>query len=353
MEDFVTVIVPVYKIKEEYLRQCIESLIRQTKDGYKVILVDDGSPDNCGAICDEYAAKTDVITVVHQKNQGVSVARNTGIEMTATPWLTFIDADDWVEEKYIETIYNTVSTKAENSDVVFFDYVREYRTSKSFESLGLIEGFMCSRDVDICKRATFYKLIQNGKFNPYTVIGLMTKVYRTDFINANKLRFIPAARKGQDRLFNADALNSTDKIYYLPATLFHYRCWEDSRTNRFDPNVPELTAIELSNLADILKKHNIESLAYDYYLCRVCTRLYASMRLYYFHPQNTLSPKKQIEQAKSLTESEPYCSALKQVNMKLLSAQERIFVTCLKNKKYYTCRVLVKIKSGLFSRKLS
>ena len=86
----ITVIVPVYKIKEEYLRNCISSLLNQKRTDYKVILVDDGSPDQCGAICDEYS-DDERVTVIHQENQGVSAARNNGIsglhsQMPMTGW---------------------------------------------------------------------------------------------------------------------------------------------------------------------------------------------------------------------------------------------------------------------------
>ena len=105
MKPFLSIIVPVYKIKEVYLRECLESLLSQEMKEFRIIIVDDGSPDKCGEICDEYAKKDNRVTVIHQENAGVSVARNAGIKETDTEWLTFVDPDDWVEPNHVATLY--------------------------------------------------------------------------------------------------------------------------------------------------------------------------------------------------------------------------------------------------------
>ena len=97
----ISVIVPVYRA-EKYISGCIESILNQTLENFELLLVDDGSPDESGRICDEYARKDGRITVVHKKNEGVSIARNTGIDMAKANWVCFIDSDDWVENNYLE-----------------------------------------------------------------------------------------------------------------------------------------------------------------------------------------------------------------------------------------------------------
>ena len=109
----VSVIVPVYKV-EKYLGRCIESIIAQTYRDFELILVDDGSPDNCGKICDEYAKKYDYIRVLHQQNQGLSAARNNGVPLSRGAWITFIDSDDFVTPDYLEYLAGLCDTyKAE------------------------------------------------------------------------------------------------------------------------------------------------------------------------------------------------------------------------------------------------
>ncbi len=110
----ISVIVPVYKV-EQYLRRCVESILFQSYADFELILVDDGSPDSCGSICDEYAQRDSRIQVIHQKNGGLSAARNAGIDWafanSNSQWLTFIDSDDWIHPDYLHTLlYAATST---------------------------------------------------------------------------------------------------------------------------------------------------------------------------------------------------------------------------------------------------
>ena len=92
---------PVYKA-EKYLRRCVDSILAQTYRNFELILIDDGSPDNSGSICDEYMQKDKRVKVFHQENQGVSSSRNLGIEQAQGEWITFIDSDDWVDADFLE-----------------------------------------------------------------------------------------------------------------------------------------------------------------------------------------------------------------------------------------------------------
>lgn len=106
MTPFLSIIIPIYKIKESYLRECFDSLLAQDMKDFQIIAVDDGSPDQSGDICDEYAQKDERVIVIHQENAGVSVARNAGIKAASTEWITFVDPDDWVESNHVSTLYN-------------------------------------------------------------------------------------------------------------------------------------------------------------------------------------------------------------------------------------------------------
>ena len=113
----ISVIVPVYKV-EKYIHRCVDSILGQTYEDFELILVDDGSPDNCGAICDEYAAKDSRVVVIHQENGGLSAARNAGIDWafanSDSQWLTFIDSDDWVHPEYLQRLLDASVTMRTN-----------------------------------------------------------------------------------------------------------------------------------------------------------------------------------------------------------------------------------------------
>lgn len=118
----VSVIVPIYKV-EKYLCQCIDSIIGQTYRDLEIILIDDGSPDACGRICDEYARKDKRIKVYHKENGGLSDARNYGIRMATGEYLGFVDSDDWIELDMFETLVSTAEEN--NADIVSCGYFRE------------------------------------------------------------------------------------------------------------------------------------------------------------------------------------------------------------------------------------
>lgn len=103
----ISVIVPVYKA-EKYLHRCVDSILAQTYTNFELILVDDGSPDNSGAICDEYAVKDSRVRVFHKKNGGVTAARADGVNISKGEWITFVDADDTIPIEALSTLYKNV-----------------------------------------------------------------------------------------------------------------------------------------------------------------------------------------------------------------------------------------------------
>lgn len=109
----ISVVVPVYKV-EAYLSRCVDSILRQTHTDFELILVDDGSPDRCGEICEDYAKQDNRVRVLHRENGGLSAARNTGIEWvlknSTSEWITFIDSDDWIHPCYLELLYQAVQS---------------------------------------------------------------------------------------------------------------------------------------------------------------------------------------------------------------------------------------------------
>ena len=123
----ISVIVPVYKV-EQYLPQCIESIINQTYRNLEIILIDDGSPDNCGKICEEYAQKDKRIKVFHKKNGGLSDARNYGIARASGEYLAFVDSDDWIEPDMYEVLVNWIEDH--QTDIVSCGFFLSFRNGR-------------------------------------------------------------------------------------------------------------------------------------------------------------------------------------------------------------------------------
>ena len=136
----ISIIVPVYKTEEIYLRKCIESLINQTYSNIEIILVDDGSPDSCSVICDEYAGHDSRITVIHKQNEGTAAARNDGLCAAVGEYITFGDADDRLSSDILELAAKTLSST--NSDMIWFDVVAEYQDRNDLWTNGNVKGII-------------------------------------------------------------------------------------------------------------------------------------------------------------------------------------------------------------------
>lgn len=148
--SLITIIVPIYKV-EEYLDRCVESIVNQTYKNIEIILVDDGSPDNCGIKCDEWARKDKRIKSLHKKNGGLSDARNFGKKFSHGDYITFIDSDDWVKPSYVEILYNSIVKDNSDISMCWFKKTNEYKydntISKNLKKYCCMNSKECIRDL--------------------------------------------------------------------------------------------------------------------------------------------------------------------------------------------------------------
>lgn len=340
MTPFLSIIIPIYKIKEEYLRACFESLLAQDCSDFQVIAVDDGSPDHSGEICDEYARKDSRIIVIHQKNAGVSVARNNGIKTSTTEWVTFVDPDDWVEPTHVSTLYNTQKENS-NIDVFLFDYIQEFDGKTNVKHLKSDSGILDEEWVHNLRIAPFNFLVVNGKPYEYETNVIWNKMYRASLLKDNNMWFDPKARKGQDVIFNAECLQLTDKYFYIHKALCHYRYLQESVTNRFNEKAQYYNEVAFENYERIMKKYGLSSEYKEAFYARVVTRLYSCMRLYYFHPDNKKDKSTVSSELDNTLDKYPYCDALKKVKGSYLTKSQKVFVYFLKKRNYGMLKFLV------------
>ena len=192
MRELVTIIVPVYNV-EEYVEECINSLIKQNYDNLEIILVDDGSTDSSGNICEQFKNKDNRIKVVHQNNGGLSAARNTGIKNATGNFYAFIDSDDFISENYIETLYKTLN--AYDCDIAISNMVRifenEEKTSfysptKNVEILSSNERFKTLNQPSVCNKLFRAELFKNVDF-PIRKYYEDTFVYHKVLYNAKRV----------------------------------------------------------------------------------------------------------------------------------------------------------------------
>ena len=203
----ISVIVPVYKV-EKYLHECVDSILSQTFRGFELILVDDGSPDNCGAICDEYAGKDARIRVIHQENQGLSGARNSGIDVARGEYITFIDSDDLVDERYLEILMEAAK---DGTDIAICRH-REFSDGDILSEWG--EEY-ASQAFDA--ENALIRLYNGSSLVPVNAWG---KLFRRELIGESRF---PLRRLHEDQAFTPYILYRAKKIVSCDATLYHYR----------------------------------------------------------------------------------------------------------------------------------
>lgn len=212
----ISVIVPVYKV-EDYLDACVESILGQTEQDFELLLIDDGSPDGCPALCDAWAAKDPRVRVIHKSNGGVSAARNTGLDEAAGEYVVFIDSDDWVDADHLESLLQAKDgVRAPERTLIVTDYqpfAPDGEEQRDFPAP--FEADLRSTPVPA---QAFRDLIFGFRlFPPYC------KLYRREVIEALHLRFNTEIRTAEDFDFNMRYLEGVDLIRYLPAANYHYR----------------------------------------------------------------------------------------------------------------------------------
>lgn len=193
-KPLVSLIVPIYKV-EKYLRTCIESMVSQTYKNIEILLVDDGSPDNCGKICDEFAEKDSRIRVFHVENQGVSVARNIGLDNARGEWVSFIDSDDYLDDDFIE--YLVAVMEETGADITYCGYRRLNEEGVPF--LHGESGDSSRKTRTFTSEEAVISLFRvKNDFANYIWNGLFRKSITT--------HFVPGKRTGQDQDFTIQCL---------------------------------------------------------------------------------------------------------------------------------------------------
>ena len=215
----ISVIVPVYKV-EKYIHRCVNSILNQTYRDFELILVDDGSPDNCGAICDEYEAKDSRIRVIHKPNGGLSSARNAGIDIAQGKYIMFCDSDDYVAEDWCEVMLDAITTFPQS--LVVSDLLKVPETEEIYCEEQVVKEFA---------ETSFYTLVKRG-LSGY----VCNKIFRNETVQNWNMRFDENRKFAEDVPFVIDYCKTCKSFVLVDASLYYYVQREGSilHTVRFD-----------------------------------------------------------------------------------------------------------------------
>lgn len=253
----ISVVVSVYNV-EEYLDKCLDSLLNQTYRDFEIILVDDGSTDNCGKRCDEWENKEDRIKVVHKKNGGLSSARNCGIKKAKGEWIIFPDPDDWVETDYLQKLIDIQAQYKADLSICGHYY------SEEVWNIGA-EPEVFSRE-----KAIEYLMYPNS-FSGYA----WNKLYSMNIIKSKQLFFDEELGRVQDLHFNVRYFQFCDKVAYDPEPVYHYVIHNSSVSSINHMLTPRKISgvVSYKKIAELLhEKYPVcEEIAYAS-LCLMCLR---------------------------------------------------------------------------------
>ena len=292
MKQKLSVIIPVYNV-EPYLHKCLDSIVNQTYRDLEIVLIDDGSPDNCGEICDEYAARDDRIVIIHKKNGGLSAARNDGIRRATGEWITFVDSDDWCELDYYEGFFDALGDTAADVFCAGGHILEEDSGSKAVLSSidwaktdtgiipkQLLPDVLCSRPGPERRKGASLGL-------PWD------KMYRTAFLKGHQLMYDGALRSWEDLLFNFQVFNTAKTVMGCDRIGYHYRQVSTSIAHAFNPNKPMSNYSFISKLYDYIERSDLDGDVLAAAAAVAISTIKNSLDCCYYHPSNKM-PRAQV-----------------------------------------------------------
>lgn len=322
----VAVVVPVYKVPFDYLDKCLDSIIHQTYSDIEIIIVDDGSPQEWSDKCDSFIEMDQRVKVYHKKNGGLSDARNYGINVCESDWITFVDGDDWIENSFLELFMNRISNQKVLADIYYFSGFRNYPKKEIvgipyFEDCSRFSTYQEREELQI--RCFTNHVGLNGNIKGITISSAWAKVYRTSFLKNNGLYF-PIVPYDEDSLFYLETLEKAKIVEYIAQPVYHYRYTEGSIVNRYRPDAIKEQKIYLTYIFDFSRRNNKSKEFQDSIYYRVFTSILLLIKQYFYHPQNSKSAIEKYKECRSLLRTEPYISALKKMKYSKMRRNPRI-----------------------------
>lgn len=256
--SLISIIVPVYKV-EKYLKKCLDSIINQTHKNLEIIIVDDGSPDGCPNICDEYSKNDDRIKVIHQKNMGLSIARNNGIKLATGEYIGFVDSDDFIEPTMYEDLYNAIIKNNAQMSICNFNVItnkdkykrNDYPENKTYDKM------------EILKEILLDKNIQSYAWN---------KLYKKELFDGIQY---PAGKKYEDIGTTFYLAEKCDKIQLIGKAEYNYINRNDSIVFNFDEQtILDYTEIIMERYEYVNEKYPSLRKYNFFYLVKTLTTAY-------------------------------------------------------------------------------
>lgn len=340
--DLVSVIIPVYNV-EIYLRECLQSVIGQTYKNLEILLIEDGATDSSGKICDEIAKEDQRIKVFHRENEGVSAARNFGIEQASGEWIFFVDSDDMLDLYAIECAMESVKDE-DDICILGFKEIYDAKEILATDREGVREKIRQIERKDF--RGLQFRIFNRDReaVCDRNLIKLSSpwKIFRKKMIDDNILRFEKGLPNGEDGVFNLYAYRYARHGIAIERPLYYYRQRKDSVTHRYNKNVEKdfqklheayLKFIQTEKNPSDFKEVWMERLIWSLSFCCI---------LKYCHPDN---PDKYSKRKREflLTYQNGYSEEVQNVSLRTFKIQKKIIFEAIKRKNFFLIDILCRL----------
>lgn len=331
----ISIIVPIYKV-EKFIRQCVESIINQTYKNLEIILVDDGSPDNCPSICDEYAEFDSRIRVLHKENGGLISARKAGLEASQGAYVCFVDGDDFIEPDMYAHIADAIDTT--NADCVitqfYFDYPdnpvkSDYKLSKPFYTRDEIENEI------------FHTMLFDHQYYHFGIFpNCWTKVFRRELLEKHLPEVDNRIRMGEDIAFTYPCIMECKSIAFVDKALYHYRINPESMTKAYDPDLQDIIYLPYEALVKKSRELGVDlSGQLPYYLLYLTNFLIRN-------EANKNNPKSKAEKRavlEDIVKNDKVVQAMDKINLSLLPSHTKLLHMSIKKRSVFMLQNYIKL----------
>jgi len=340
--DLISVIVPVYNV-ERYLERCVESIRNQTYTNLEIILVDDGSPDQCPQICDAYAQKDNRIKVIHKQNGGLGLARNSGLEVATGSYVAFIDSDDWIQATHIETLY--LAAIAAQADAAWGAHTVVSIDGKKAVRPTSLEMRTYERE-EIRRKILLPLIGADGDFPQDVQVNASScmNLYSMELIRSEQLAFVSERYAvGEDVFFNIDFCYHARRIVVTGEVGYYYFENVNSISRKYDPNRFQRTLNYYSVSSDRVTRYRLVEEAGH----RVERSFLMKVRVALRHVVMSYLPRKaKLEQIKAFLYHELVQKALNSYPIENQVRAMRMLTTLMRKKNVLGVYFLMKLREG-------
>jgi glycosyltransferase involved in cell wall biosynthesis len=337
----ISIVVPFYRIKKEIIKECVNSIINQTYKNIEAFLVDDGNTDGTAEYLDELAAQYSCLSVIHQENRGVSVARNAGIQAAKGDYIVFLDGDDCLAPYCIETFASAIREK--DVDIIYAEHV-VFKDKCVFK-----KRINCNAHIIEDKTVVLRSVLSSGVSKKKGLHGApWGKAFKQSFIENNALKFDSSLPRSQDNEFNFRAIQYAEDIAYLSEEIYGYRESGQSAMTRYRTDSKEIQEKYLDKIiADAEQFHVLPLVKHDIDVVTMI-KFFDICNTFLLHRDRSCSWPKKVESVRNVLRETKYKKALDNVNVNDFKGAPKIYILLLKNHLYFLycvahfCRRLIK-----------